>query len=60
MEILSLIGSGILSLIGFVILAFIGYFAIFEWFDKDLPTEYKWAITIMVLILYVFVALYHY
>lgn len=60
MEILALIGSGFLSLIGFVILAFIGYFAVFSWFDKDLPTEYKWVITIMVMILYVFVALYHY
>jgi hypothetical protein len=40
MEILAIIGSGILSLIGFAILAFIGYFAVFSWFDKDLPTEY--------------------
>ena len=56
MEILALIGSGILSLIGFVILAFIGYFVIFSWFDKDLPTIYKWVINIMVFILYIFVA----
>lgn len=60
MEILTIIGSGISSLIGFAILAFVGYFAAFSWFDKDLPTEYKWVITIMVMILYVFVALYHY
>ena len=60
MEILGLIGSGILSLIGFVILAFLGYVAVFEWFDKDLPTVYKWVITIMVLIVYILVAIRSY